>query len=327
MQKLSQLSYRPPWFFRNSHAATIGSFLLKTSSLQYNSVIQLETPDHDTLFADRLDQGNNKAVVILHGLEGDSQRPYVKCAANVAVKRGFDAVALNFRSCNGVMNEQARFYHSGDTEDLQLLITHLFEVYNYESIVLMGFSLGGNVMFKYLGEKGSGIDRRILGGMGVSVPVDLATSAKKIERFSNRLYQNRFLKSLKNKIRQKRERFPDVVDWNRGLAANTIREFDDAVTAPLHGFRGVHDYYKRASSFPLLKNIDVPGVLLNAQNDSFLSSACFPTEGLSPKVHTLYPKNGGHVGFSFWPVTEPNFAERVWDLFLEELKIPEVEKI
>jgi predicted alpha/beta-fold hydrolase len=314
--------YRPPIIFKNGHLGTILPNLLRKSDFQYSQRGRLETKDGDFLIVDRYLQNSSKALVLLHGVEGSSLRPYMRNLAKVAVYQGLDIVALNFRSCGGEMNLKARFYHSGETSDLGFLLDYLKEEGKYQEIYLAGFSLGGNVLLKYLSEKAEHARPFIKGAMAVSVPVDLEGSAKEIDKFSNSLYLNRFLKSLKGKIRTKMLLFPHAADWDGGLKAKGFQDFDDAVTAPLHGFESVRDYYTRASSLPLLQNIKVPTLLLNAKDDSFLSKNCYPAGNASPYFNSLYPSFGGHVGFAYWPVTEKAFTEQLFLEFLSGLENP-----
>ena len=301
--------YRAPLLFRQGHLSTLVHHFFRPSAFQYHRSERIITADSDFFLVDRFDSGSSAITVILHGLEGHSGRPYVRNMAAVAAATGTDVAALNFRSCKGGMNEQARFYHSGETGDLACFIEKIKVEGKYQSVFLAGFSLGGNVLLKYLGEKGSGLPEIVKAALAVSAPVDLATSAQKIEHYSNRLYLNRFLKSLKQKVRQKMEKFPDAVDWERGLKATTFFEFDDAVTAPLHGFNGAADYYANCSSLRFLPDIEVPALLLNAKDDPFLSDQCYPDLGNHPRFRGHYPMAGGHVAFSNWPLRRASFSE------------------
>lgn len=312
--------YRPPLLLRNTHLATIVPNLFRKSTFQYSQRSQIATEDGDFLVVDSYRQNSDDVLVLLHGLEGSSTRPYIRNLAQVAVGIGLDVIALNFRSCGGQMNLQARFYHSGETGDLGFLLNHLKSEEKYRNAYLTGFSLGGNVLLKYLGEQGEQAKEFVKGAMAISVPVDLAASAKEIEKFSNSLYLKRFLRSLKEKVRTKMHTFPDAADWKGGLRASGFYDFDDAITAPLHGFDGVMDYYTQASSLPLLHQIKVPTLLLNAGNDSFLSESCYPQLKESDYFHPLYPDFGGHVGFARLPLNRSGFVEEVFVDFLSFLR-------
>ncbi len=303
--------YRAPLVFRGGHGATLGTHFLKKSTVKYTERLRLDTPDGDFFFTDMVAGDDGKMVVLLHGLEGSSQRPYIMGMAQAAIGRGWGVAAMNFRSCDGKMNSRARFYHSGDTGDLDVLLKHLTEKMGFKRVVLVGFSLGGNVLLKYLGEKGESLNPAIEFGMAISVPVDLSGSSDQIESLQNRLYLRRFLKSLKGKVRQKMEIHPGEIDWEKGLRARTFREFDEFITAPLHGFEGAADYYRKSSSLFFLDRIAVPSVLLSAQNDSFLSSSCYPAVGDNSMLRTIFPKHGGHVGFPHWPVSKQTYPELI----------------
>ncbi|TVR85464.1 MAG: alpha/beta fold hydrolase [Saprospirales bacterium] len=303
--------YRAPLVFRGGHGATLGTHFFKKSSVKYTEGLRLDTSDGDFFYADMVTGNNGGIVVLLHGLEGNSQRPYIMGMAQVAIGRGWGVAAMNFRSCNGQMNSRARFYHSGDTGDVEVLINHLTEKMGFKRVVLVGFSLGGNVALKYLGEKGNSVQPEIEFAMAISVPVDLSGSSDQIESLQNRLYLRRFLKSLKGKVRQKMNIHPGEIDWKKGLIARTFREFDEFITAPLHGFEDAADYYRRSSSLFYLDRIAVPSLLLSAKNDSFLSNSCYPTVRDNSMLRTIFPKHGGHVGFPHWPVSKQTYPELI----------------
>lgn len=241
-------------------------------------------------------QGSKKLVVISHGLEGNSSRAYMKGMAAAAYSQGYDVLSWNFRGCSEEMNRQLRFYHSGATDDLDVIVRHAIQK-SYTTLYLIGFSLGGNLTLKYLGERDPypEISRACV----FSVPVDLYTSCLKISRRSNWVYSDRFLKSLKGKVIQKAGVMSglDVKDIKE---VRTLVEFDDRYTAPLHGFSGALDYYKKCSSIQFLEGIKTPTLLINASNDPFLSEACYPSKQLenNPYIQFESPVYGGHVGFA-----------------------------
>lgn len=255
------------------------------------------TPDDDFLDLDWLSRGADKVVIISHGLEGDSQRPYIKGMAKALHDRGFDVVAWNFRGCSGEMNRQLRFYHSGATDDLDLVVRHVTKTKNYRNVFLVGFSLGGNVTLKYLGERVA--DKRIKRAVVFSVPMHLKTSCEKISRPLNRLYSNRFLKSLKTKILIK-ARHRKELDTSMLPKIRTLIDFDDCYTAPLHGFSDAVDYYEQCSSLRFVNDIQIPTLVINTLNDPFLSPECFPVALLEkhPFVQLQILSRGGHVGFA-----------------------------
>ena len=284
------------WFI-NGHIETIVPALFRKVSIAYTRE-RIVTPDGDFLDIDWIKDGSNKLVIITHGLEGSSDRPYIKGMAKVFSKKGYDVLAWNFRGCGGEANRQLRFYHSGATDDLSLLIQHAISQ-GYDDIYLIGFSLGGNMTLKYLGEQKDKFRNEIKKAVVFSVPLDLYGSSNEISKVKNVLYAKRFLKNLKKKIRKKASLMPERLT-DVGLSQiNTMMGFDDQYTAPIHGYDNAIDYYTKCSSIHFLKDIHVPTLIVNARNDSFLSESCYPYEQLKthPFVHFESPKCGGHCGF------------------------------
>jgi predicted alpha/beta-fold hydrolase len=216
--------------------------------------------------------------------------------AKACYRAGFDVLAWSFRGCGDEMNRQLRFYHSGATDDLSIIVNYAISLNQYNEINLIGFSLGGNISLKYAGE---GMPQIIKKVVALSVPMDLKTSCEKLSQPANRIYSNRFLKSLKNKIIIK-SRLMEGLDITDIENITTLREFDDRYTAPLHGFRDANDYYDQCSALKFINDILVPTLVINAKNDPFLSTQCFPYEQLKnhPFVIIESPDRGGHVGFS-----------------------------
>lgn len=291
------MNYKAPLFLFNAHLETIyPSLIRRVVTLPYVRE-RISTPDDDFLDLDWIRQGSDKLLIISHGLEGNSTRPYVKGLAKAASVHGYDVLAWNFRGCSGEINRQLRFYHSGATEDLETVIQHVKARYSYSSVYLGGFSLGGNLTLKYLGERVT--DPLIRKAVVFSVPMDLHTSCDKISLPGNWIYANRFLKSLKLKIMWKHQRFPEL-DIRPLTRIRTITQFDDTYTAPLHGYRDAAEYYQKNSSIHFVGDIRIPTLIINALNDPFLSNACFPTKVVSghPVVRLETPTRGGHVGFA-----------------------------
>lgn len=290
-------SYTPPRFLFSPHLETIYPALLRRVSLQPYTRERIATPDDDFLDLDWLTQGSDKLVIISHGLEGNTTRAYIKGMARVFFNHGYDVLAWNYRGCSEEMNRQLRFYHSGATDDLNVVTDHAIDRKKYKDLYLVGFSLGGNITLKYLGEK---IPRtEIRKAVAISVPMDLQTSCEKISRPSNWIYANRFLKSLKKKVQTKAARMPglDVSGIDR---IKTLQQFDDRYTAPLHGFGNAIDYYTRCSSIRFVNNINIPTLIINTLNDPFLSPECFPDAQLKDHRHVQLEilLRGGHVGFA-----------------------------
>lgn len=293
-------NYNPPHLFKNGHFSTIYAGLVRKVNGVHYERERIETPDHDFIDLDWSfsKSESTKLVIILHGLEGSSQRPYVIGSAKIFNHNGFDTVSMNMRSCSGEPNKQFRTYHSGATEDLEVVINHIVKQDKYDQIIIKGFSLGGNLTLKYLGEDRE-IPKQIKGAIAVSVPCNLYGSMLEIHKLKNKVYANRFKRNLLEKLRQKQQQFPDWFEGKNIKDIITLKDFDDFYTSKAHGYIDALDYYEKASSLPYLQNIKTPTLLINALNDSFLSEKCFPKDE-AIKNDTLYleiPKYGGHVGF------------------------------
>lgn len=270
----------------------------------YDRRERIETEDGDFLDLDWAHSAPSDAhshvAILVHGLEGNTHRRYMRGMARALCQNRpeWDVCALNLRGCSGEMNRRIASYHSGKTDDLARVVGHVLSQ-QYDAVSLVGFSLGGNIVLKYLGDCGSGITNCIRAAVGISVPVHLASSSEKIGRLSNWHYTQYFLHSLSRKIRAKARQHPNAVPLEPLDQIRTLWDFDDAYTAPLHGFQNAAEYYRRASSKPVLSNIRVPTLLLNARNDPFLTPQCYPTS-IARKHQYLaleMPDSGGHVGF------------------------------
>lgn len=303
------MNYSPPIFLINGHLETIYPALLRKVKLKPYERERIITPDNDFLDLDWLKQGAEKLVIISHGLEGNSQRAYIKGMARALFLNGFDVLAWNYRGCSEEMNRQLRFYHSGATDDLDVVVNHALNQ-NYKIINLVGFSLGGNLTLKYLGEvrnRPDELDKAIV----FSVPLDLHTSCLKISQPSNWIYSTRFLLSLKEKVRLK-SRIVTELDVKGLNKIKTLMEFDDVITGPIHGFKNALDYYSKCSSLQVVNNIQIPTCIINAANDPFLSKECFPAEQLRNHtvVQFVVPQRGGHVGFTEFGTKGLYWSER-----------------
>ena len=291
--------YRPPWYLPNGHAQTIFPALTRHGlDVDFQRHV-LPTADGDSLQVDMLTSGSPRLAVITHGLEGDSNRPYVRGMTRAFYREGYDVMAWNFRGCGGAVNQALRFYHSGATDDLHHLLTHWPGIDGYADIVLIGFSLGGNLTLKYLGEPGVTRPPTLRGGITFSVPLDLSACAHQLGQPSNRVYHHRFLSQLKRKIIAKQALFPEELSLEPLQQIKTLVEFDDRYVAPLHGFRDAADYYAQCSSRQFLPDIKVPTLIVNAQNDPILAPECYLPDG-HPDHKTvvfLAPRQGGHCGF------------------------------
>ncbi|AWW33029.1 alpha/beta hydrolase [Echinicola strongylocentroti] len=297
MPLINNTSYAGPPVLFNGHLQTIFPALFrKNLSLPFDRE-RITTPDGDFLDLDWLCQDNKKLVIISHGLEGDSQRPYMKGMAKHFFQNAYDVLSWNFRGCSGSLNNKPFFYHSGATYDLQTVVSHAED--RYDEVYLIGFSLGGNLTLKYLGEPQSK-NPKIKKAVTISVPLHLKGSCNKISTGENIIYSNRFLKTLKEKVRKKALMFPGELSIEGLDQIKTLRDFDDKFTGPMHGFRDAHHYYDECSSLFFLDGITIPTLVLNAQNDPFLSIECFPVDKAKrlEKVFMEFPAIGGHVGFS-----------------------------
>lgn len=290
--------YLPPLLFRHHHVATVyPSLFRKVKDVHYERE-RLTTPDDDFLDLDWSRVGSDQLVIGLHGLEGSSQGQYIKGLVRIFNDHQWDVAALNFRSCSGEPNRRRRMYHSGETEDIGFVVDTILARGRYREIVLVGFSLGGNVALKYAGEKGENISPLITKVVGVSVPMELASCSLAIESRGNYVYIKRFMNELQRKFRLKESLYPDI-DPQRIYRARGFSDFDEFFTAPVHGFSGAKDYWAKASSRPFLPRITVPALIINARDDSFLSEQAYPYEEVREceNLHLLTPQFGGHVGF------------------------------
>jgi uncharacterized protein len=258
---------------------------------------RIRTADDDFLDLGWLKKGCDRIIIIQHGLEGSADRPYVKGMARAFFDQGFDVLTWSYRGCSDEMNRQLRFYHSGATDDLDTVIQHAISKFQYKEIFLVGFSLGGNMTLKYLGERT--LIPQIKKAVVFSVPMHLESSCRKISLPGNRIYAQRFIKSLKKKILIKASAMKEL-DTSKLNTVKSLLDFDDAYTAPLHGFKGAIDYYTQNSSIYFLDKITIPTLIVNTKNDPFLSPECFPIEQLQghPFVKLEIPERGGHVGFA-----------------------------
>ena len=291
--------FRPPWWCRNPHVQTVWGPLVRRGRLPLRRE-RMVTRDGDFVDCDWADgPAGAPLLLVLHGLEGSARSHYVAGLLRLARARGWRGVALNFRSCSGEPNRLPRFYHSGDTEDLDAVVERLAAREPAVRIGAVGVSLGGNVLLKWLGERGAAVPRQVVAAVGVSVPFDLVSCARVLDRgFRRLLYTTNFMRSLRGKVVRKATTYPGFVDLPRVRRARTFAEYDRLVTAPLHGFAGELDYWTRSSSGPYLKRLRIPTLLLNARDDPFVPADSLPDPaGLPPGVVAEFVPQGGHAGF------------------------------
>jgi predicted alpha/beta-fold hydrolase len=289
-------SYRPPRWLADPHAATIYAATLAPAPTVHYRRERWDTPDGDFVDIDFVDgPADAPRVVLFHGLEGSSRSRYARALMAAVERRSWRGAVLNFRGCSGELNRRPRAYHSGDSAEADFVLRRLADG---APLFAVGVSLGGNVLCKWLGESGADARAIVCAAASVCAPVDLHAAARALEQGFARVYTAWFLRTLKRSISARLQRHGPLVDEARVARARTLREFDDAVTAPLHGFASADDYYTRSSCKPLLRHVRTPLLLLNALDDPFLpGSALPPSDQLAPSVRAAYTRHGGHVGF------------------------------
>lgn len=292
-------SYQPPFFFSNGCLQTVYPSLARRVDANRYRRERIDTPDDDFLDLDWSRIGSRKLVILSHGLEGNTHRPYMVGMAAMMNRIGWDALAWNYRACSGEINRQLRMYHNGCIDDLDCVVQHALKSGTYNTVALIGFSLGGNLTLMYLGSMGRTLDRRIQRSVVFSVPCDLKAGAQELAKPKNRLYMKQFLVSLHDKIKKKMEQMPDKINDDDYDSIKTFKEFDDRYTAPINGFRDAEDYWAKCSSDQFIPEIRIPTLIVNAQDDPFLARSCYPVQKgeQSEYVHLEMPASGGHVGF------------------------------
>lgn len=302
MPLLPPPDYRPPFPFTSGHLQTIYPTLFRRSPQVQPHTERIDTPDGDFLDLDWhrcVGRHPRGLAIVSHGLEGHARKKYPLGMARCLSGQGWDVLCWSFRGCSGEPNRLPRLYHSGVTDDLHTVLTHGLQAGGYRTAVLIGFSMGGNQTLKYLGEAPGLVPPQVLAAVVFSVPCHLADAASVMNGPQNRIYMRYFMRSLKEKIREKALRFPGLIDIQGLDQMTTFAPFDDRYTAPLHGFRDAADYYERCASLQFLPFIEVPTLLVQALDDPFLAVSCFPV-ALARASATLFleiPPYGGHVGF------------------------------
>ncbi|GAL67886.1 YheT family hydrolase [Jejuia pallidilutea] len=292
-------TYKPPFLFKNGFVATVYSGLARRVTLeQERERITLKDGDFLDLDWSYSKEKSNKLIILLHGLEGHGQRPYVTGAAKLFNANGVDAVCMNFRGCSGEENLKYYSYHSGATGDLIEVIQHAITNKNYTDIYLKGISLGANIILKYLGE-GNVVPNEVKAAVAVSVPCNLSGAAKELHALKNKLYHDRFLKPLVKRLEEKQRRFPGYLKEADVKSIKTLYDFDNVYTSKAHGFKDAEDYYDKCASLQFLPNIKTPSLIINALNDSFLSPECYPVKEAknNANLYLEMPNFGGHSGF------------------------------
>ncbi len=257
------------------------------------------TPDADFIDIDWLRSASRRVAVIFHGLEGSTQAAYMKGMAKALFENGYQVAAVNLRGCSGEMNLKLKAYHSGATDDVATVINHVFSNIEYDEMVLVGFSLGGNLLLKYLGENLSLVSWKIKRAVAISAPCDLAAASANLDKPINIFYRNRFLKTLMQKALQRIRTHGFSLSEKELLRVRTLKTYDDCFTAPLFGFKDAADYYEKSSSRQFLHAIKIPVLILTAQDDPFFTPASLPFQEcrIHKNVFLETPLHGGHVGF------------------------------
>jgi predicted alpha/beta-fold hydrolase len=296
--------YQAPWWLPGGHLQTIAAALAPAPRVAWRRE-RWDTPDGDFIDLDWAGS-SGPLLALFHGLEGGSSSHYARSIAAQALARRWRCVVPHFRGCSGVINRLPRAYHSGDSEELDWILRRLRPDF------AVGVSLGGNVLLKWLGERGSEAATIVQRAAAASAPLDLAAAGRALDRGVNRrLYTRVFLTTLKAKVFAKMALRRVAINERRLARARTLHEFDDLFTAPQHGFRDADDYWARASSAPWLEHIRVPTLVLNALNDPFLPRAALQsaTRKVSSDVVLEFPESGGHAGF---PARDQWLARRVF---------------
>lgn len=296
-------NYRAPFWLPGGHTQTIWSSFVARSVADVPPRYRRErwdTPDGDFIDVDFQDApGAQTLLVLFHGLEGSSHGHYARAFAGWARKQGLAYAVPHFRGCSGEINRAPRAYHSGDWQEIDWILKRL-RAQHAGRILAVGISLGGNALLRWAGEMGASASQIVDAAAAVCSPLDLAPGGHAIGRGLNRLfYTPYFLRTMKPKAQAKWDQFPGLFDLDAALRARTLYEFDHVFTAPLHGFKGVDDYWSRASAKPHLADIRIPALALNARNDPFIPAYSLPrAQEVGTHVTLWQPAHGGHVGFA-----------------------------
>lgn len=296
MPYLAKSSYRPKFIFKNGHFSTIYSGVIKKFLPPSYSRKKLSLPDGDFINLDFKIINSRRAVILCHGLEGDSRRVYNNSCADFFLKKDYSVFAWNNRSCGGEMNLLPQLYHHASVDDLEFVVNYVLEQ-GFEEVYLIGFSLGAAQILNLFSRKK--LDEKVIAGVSVSAPIQLKSSAEKLKKGFNRVYLNRFIRKIKVKIEAKAQMFPEIVNTDFVPTIKTFDEIDEHFTAPLHGFKSGKEYYQKASPAYSLENVSKPVLIINAWDDPFLGEGCYPIE-LAKKHPFIYletPKYGGHCAF------------------------------
>ena len=292
---------KPPFPYFNGHAQTIFPSMFRKIPEPIYERERLELKDGDFVDLDWLRAQSDQLIILTHGLEGSSERHYVKETAKLFHEKGWEALAWNCRSCSGEMNRKLRMYNHGDIADIAEVIEYATAKKNYQTIVLAGYSMGGNISMKYLGVNGKNIPKNIKVSINFSAPTDLLSSVKLLDEPKSWFYSKRFRNKIWTKIQIKAKQFPGVVNLDNYKKVKKWEDFDNYFSAPVNGFESAQTFYRFASAKFFMEGISIPTLLVNAQNDPILTPACNPIElaKSNPNFYLEMPEAGGHVGFTY----------------------------
>ncbi len=309
-------SFKPAWWCPGPHFQSIfAQFFRPVPKLQFERR-RIETPDGDFLDLDILNHSPGKPwLVAIHGLEGSSQARYVQSLIGEAHRFGWNAVAANMRGCSGELNRKPYAYHAGKTEDFECIIQYLIREIHPSEIYPAGFSIGGNLILKWLGEHSSGVPKQVVKAAAVSVPYDLVKSTEILDRGLNRkIYTRGMLRTLKQKALHKERFFPGMIDREKVEKANTFMEFDELVTVKVNNLVNAVEYWKSASAVNFLEKIRVPTLLVHSEDDPFYPANLLPREKWrnSAFLNAVVTAGGGHLGFvsGAWPWRQELWLEQ-----------------
>ncbi|MCF6212456.1 MAG: alpha/beta fold hydrolase [Flavobacteriaceae bacterium] len=300
MPILKDNTYKPWYVFKNKHFNTIYKKLSPRFKVKYKRE-RLITPDDDFIDLDIASVHSKRAVIAIHGLEGSAQSSYILSLVHYLNSQDIDVIAFNLRGCSGEPNNKLSTYHSGKTEDLDLVVRHVISHYNYNDINIVGYSLGGNLTLKYMGEYANNLPAKLNRAVAISVPCQLKDVSIQLAKSKNTIYMKAFLISLKAKVLERLKRFPNNnLNKEAILNSKNFYDFDKAYTAPVFGFKDAEDYWHKNSSLHFLAAIKRPTILINALDDLFLLDSCYPFNiAKEHKYFTLLTtRYGGHVGFN-----------------------------
>jgi uncharacterized protein len=320
MPIIGKSNYKAPFLLRNGHLQTIIPTLIRKLDNKFYQRERIETPDNDFLDVDWSKIGSYRIAILSHGLEGNSHRHYMVGMVKMLNRNGWDALAWNYRGCSGETNRKLRMYHNGSIDDLDCVVQHVLKSSMYQTIALIGFSLGGNLTLVYLGRNATVIDSRIQKAVVFSVPCDLRASASELSKLENTFYMTYFLVSLHAKIKAKMKVLPGQINDDQYHRIRNFKDFDNRYTAPIHGFKDAEDYWRKCSCSQFIPRIKIPTLIVNANDDPFLANGCYPVQESSNHKHVYLemPSFGGHVGFVQFNEDKSYWSERRAIAFLQQ---------